>query len=159
MLICALYSFGFQLMIYCLMKINQNITIFTVIEKGSPGFDTRNPQDHRGYSHFTSGGPGHSGFNFRPNEWQNMGGQGKPKAFSFSVGNPGGKSSFGFGSDDIFSNLFRGETKSGGPFGGFDSSTKSQSASRSSPKSIHVVNSQVYGKEINDKVITWLLLS
>uniref|UniRef100_A0A5B7B713 J domain-containing protein n=1 Tax=Davidia involucrata TaxID=16924 RepID=A0A5B7B713_DAVIN len=128
-------------------------------EKGSPGFDTGNPGDHGGYSYFTSGGPGHSGFTFRPDEWQNMGGHGSSKSFSFSFGNPGGQSSFGFGLNDIFSNFFGSDMKGGGQFGGFSGSSRSQSGSRSSPKSIQPVNSQVYRKEITDKGITWLLLS
>ncbi|KAA8517432.1 hypothetical protein F0562_017725 [Nyssa sinensis] len=128
-------------------------------EKGSPGFDAGNPGDNRRYTYFTSGGPGHSGFTFRPDEWKNMGGHGNSKSFSFSFGNPGGQSSFGFGLDDIFSNFFGGDMKGGGQFGGFSGSARSQSGSRSSPKSIQAVNSQVYRKEITDKGITWLLLS
>ncbi|XP_059668022.1 dnaJ protein ERDJ3A [Cornus florida] len=129
-------------------------------EKASPGFGTGNPGDQGGYAHFTSGGPGHSGSTFsRPSEWQNMGGDGSSKSFSFSFGNPGGQSSFGFGLDDIFSNFFGGDMRGGSKFNGFSSSTKSQSGSRSSPKSLHAVNAQLYRKEVADKGIAWLLLS
>ncbi|GMQ01352.1 hypothetical protein CsSME_00048010 [Camellia sinensis var. sinensis] len=65
-------------------------------EKGNPGFDAGNAGDQGGYTYFTSG-PRQNGFNFRPNEWQNMGGgHGSSKSFSFSFGGPGGHSSFGF---------------------------------------------------------------
>ncbi|CAL5420361.1 unnamed protein product [Camellia sinensis] len=43
------------------------------VEKGNPGFDAGNAGDQGGYTYFTSG-PRQNGFNFRPNEWQNMGG-------------------------------------------------------------------------------------
>ncbi|KAK4342715.1 hypothetical protein RND71_038531 [Anisodus tanguticus] len=35
-------------------------------EKRAPGFDTGGAGDHGGYTYFTSGGPGQSGFNFGP---------------------------------------------------------------------------------------------
>ncbi|KAL7227525.1 hypothetical protein ACSBR1_022390 [Camellia fascicularis] len=125
-------------------------------EKGNPGFDPGNAGDLGGYTYFTSG-PGQNGFNFRPNEWQNMGGgQGSSKSFSFSFGGPGGHSSFGFGLEDIFSNFFGG---GGGHSESFSGLTRSESKSRSAPKSIRAVNVQTYKKEITDKGMTWLLLS
>ncbi|KAL7199622.1 hypothetical protein ACSBR2_021832 [Camellia fascicularis] len=125
-------------------------------EKGNPGFDAGNAGDQGGYTYFTSG-PGQNGFNFRPNEWQNMGGgQGSSKSFSFSFGGPGGHSSFGFGLEDIFSNFFGG---GGGHSESFSGLTRSESKSRSAPKSIRAVNVQTYKKEITDKGMTWLLLS
>lgn len=126
-------------------------------EKGNPGFDGGNSGDQGGYTYFTSGGPGQSGFTFRPDEWQSMGGQGGSKSFSFSFGSPSQQGSFGFG--DIFSNFFGGDMGGGGQFGGFGSSAKSQPGSKSAPKSFRSINSQVYKKEIADKGITWLLLS
>ncbi|CAL5438358.1 unnamed protein product [Camellia sinensis] len=67
-------------------------------EKGNPGFDTGNAGDQGGYTYFTSG-PGQNGFNFRPNEWQNMGGgHGSSKSFSFSFGGPGGHRTLKVGS-------------------------------------------------------------
>ncbi|CAL5422793.1 unnamed protein product [Camellia sinensis] len=76
------------------------------VEKGNPGFDAGNAGHQGGYTYFTSG-PRQNGFNFRPNEWQNMGGgHGSSKSFSFSFRGPGGHSSSGFGLDDIFSNFF-----------------------------------------------------
>ncbi|KAK3006380.1 hypothetical protein RJ639_016594 [Escallonia herrerae] len=130
-------------------------------EKGSPGFDPGNSAGHGGYSHFTSGGPGQSGFSFRPNGWQNMGGQGGSKSFSFSFGGPGSQSSYDFGFGDIFSNFFggTGDPRGGNQFGGSSSSGKSQAGSKSPPRSIRSVNSQVYRKEVADKGISWLLLS
>ncbi|XP_059463040.1 dnaJ protein ERDJ3A isoform X2 [Corylus avellana] len=131
-------------------------------EKGSPGFDAGHPGDNGGYTYFTSGGPGpgHDQFNFRPDEWQSMGGQGGSKSFSFSFGGSRGRDSFGFGMDDIFNFFGGGNTKgSGSRFGGFGGSTRSQSSPRSSPKSIRTINSQVFEKEIADRGITWLLLS
>ncbi|KAL6987853.1 DnaJ protein erdj3a [Sarracenia purpurea var. burkii] len=83
-------------------------------EKGNPGFNAGNTGDQGGYTYFTNGGPGHSGFTFRPDEWQNMGGQGSPGSFSFSFGGSGGQRSFGFGLDDIFSNFFGGGMRGGG---------------------------------------------
>ncbi|CAL5351521.1 unnamed protein product [Camellia sinensis] len=125
-------------------------------EKGNPGFEASNAGDQGGYTYFTSG-PGQNGFNFRPNEWQNMGGgHGSSKSFSFSFGGSGGHSSFGFGLDDIFSNFFGG---GGGQSESFSGSTRSESKSRSAPKSIRAVNVQTYKKEITDKGMTWLLLS
>ncbi|CAK9139992.1 unnamed protein product [Ilex paraguariensis] len=126
-------------------------------EKGSPGFEAGNSRDHGGYSYFTSGGPGETGFSFRPDGWQNMGGQGNSRSFSFSFGGPGSQSSFGF--DDIFSNIFGGNMRGGGQSDGFSGSARSQSGSSSSPKSIRSVNPQLYKKEIAGKGITWLLLS
>lgn len=129
-------------------------------EKGSPGFDSGDPREHGGYTYFTSGGPGQSGFRFRPGEWQNMGGQEGSKSFSFSFGGPGSgkQSSFGFGLDDIFSNFFGGGMGGGSQFGGFSSSGRSQYGSRHSAKSIPSVNTQLYRKEIVDNGMTWLLL-
>ncbi|CAL5438368.1 unnamed protein product [Camellia sinensis] len=83
-------------------------SLLRLIMKGNPGFDAGNAGDQGGYTYFTSG-PGQYGFNFRPNEWQNMGwGHGSSKSLSFSFGGPGGHSSFGFGLEDIFSNFFGG---------------------------------------------------
>ncbi|KAI3474226.1 hypothetical protein Pfo_029014 [Paulownia fortunei] len=128
-------------------------------EKGTPGFDTGDPGEQGGYTYFTSGGPGQSGFSFRPGEWKNMGGQEGSKSFSFSFGGPGSgkQSSFGFGMDDIFSNFFGGGMGGGSQFGGFSSSGRSQYSSRHSAKSIPSVNSQLYSKEIVDNGMTWLL--
>ncbi|XAR68793.1 hypothetical protein NMG60_11000161 [Bertholletia excelsa] len=127
-------------------------------EKGNPGFDASHAGNQGGYTYFTSGGPGQSGFTFRPDEWQSMGGQGGSKSFSFSFGGPGGgQNSFGFGLDDIFSNFFGGGM-GGGHTGSFGGSTRSQ-PSRDGPTSMRAVNTQVYKKEISDKGMTWLLLS
>ena len=134
-------------------------------EKGSPGFEAGHPGDQSGYTYFTGGGPGQNQFTFRPGEWQNMGGQGGSRSFSFSFGGSGGPSSFGgsggsrsfgFGMDDIFSNLFGGGFK-GSQFGASGGATGSQSGSRSPSKSIRAINSQVYKKEIVDQGMTWLL--
>lgn len=129
-------------------------------EKGTSGFDHGSTGDHGGYTYFTSGGPGQSGFSFRPGDWQNMGGQGGSKSFSFSFGGPSSQqSSFGFGLDDIFSNFFGGD-RGRSQFGGFGSSGKSHfGGTKSSPKSIPAVNKPIYRKDIADKGITWLLLS
>lgn len=126
-------------------------------EKGNPGFGGSSPGDQGG-TYFTSGGPGQDGFNFRPDGWQSMGGQGGSKSFSFSFGGPSSQSSYGFGLDDIFSNFFGGNMGGGNQFG-FSSSAGPESRSRSSSKSIPSVNSQMYRKEVADKGITWLLLS
>ncbi|XVF76851.1 hypothetical protein PTKIN_Ptkin13bG0300200 [Pterospermum kingtungense] len=137
-------------------------------EKGAPGFDAGHPGDHGGYTYFTSGGPGQSGFTSGPGGWQHMGGQGSSQTFSFSFGGSGGSrsfgsrggpSSFGFDLDDIFSGFFGGGMKDRGQFGGFGGSSRSQSQSRSSPKSIKAINSEVFRKEIADQGMTWLLLS
>ncbi|XP_047981352.1 dnaJ protein ERDJ3A isoform X2 [Salvia hispanica] len=126
-------------------------------EKGSPGFDAGDPGQQGGYSYFTSGGPGQSGFNFRPGEWQNMGGQeGGSKSFSFSFGGPG--SGGGFDMGDMFSNFFGGGMGGGSQFGGFSGSGRSKQGNRQSSKNIPSVNSQFYRKEIVDKGMTWLLL-
>ncbi|KAL0450994.1 UNVERIFIED_CONTAM: DnaJ protein ERDJ3A [Sesamum latifolium] len=127
-------------------------------EKGSPGFDAGGPGEHDGYTYFTSGGPGQSGFNFRPSEWQNMGGQGS-KSFSFSFGGPGSgkESSYGFGFDDIFSNIFGGGMGGGSQFGGFSGSGRSEHGRKQPAKSIPSVNSQLYRKEIVDTGMMWLL--
>ena len=139
---------------------------------GSPGFDAGNPGDNRGYTYFTSGGPG---------GWQHMGGQGNSKSFSFSFGNSGGQGSSNFDLNDIFSNFFGGDKSGASHFGGFSGSSRTQSggfggSSRSQssgfsgtswtqsgsgnyPKSIQDINSQVFKKEIADQGITWLLLS
>lgn len=124
-------------------------------EKGNPGFDAGTSGDHGGYTYFTSGGSGESGFNYGP------GGQGGSKSFSFSFGGDpgdGGQSSFGFGLNDIFSNLFGGGKGGGSQFGGFGSSSRSQNGGRGSDKSILSVNSKFYKKEINDRGMSWLLL-
>ncbi|KAH0638890.1 hypothetical protein KY290_036193 [Solanum tuberosum] len=135
-------------------------------EKGAPGFDAGGAGDHGGYTYFTSGGPGQSGFNFGPGGMG--GGQGGAKSFSFSFGGPGSQRSSGFGLDDIFSNMFGGGMGSGSQFGGgskfggfsgFGGSGRSQSRTKNSGKSIPSVNSQMYKKEISDKGMTWLLLS
>ncbi|EYU41927.1 hypothetical protein ABFS82_10G013400 [Erythranthe guttata] len=113
-----------------------------------------------GYSDFTSGGPGHSGFNFRPGGWENMGGQQGSKSFSFSFGGPssGKPSSSGFGFNDIFSSIFGGGMGGGGSqFGGFSSSSGSQHGTGRSAKSMQSVNAQFYRKEIVDNGMTWLL--
>ncbi|KAG5550597.1 hypothetical protein RHGRI_015522 [Rhododendron griersonianum] len=132
-------------------------------EKGNPGFNAGNAGDQGGYTYFTSGGPGQSGFSFRPDEWQNKGGSGGSQSFSFSFGGPGGQRSSGFGLDDIFSSFFGGGMGSGmgggGQSAGFSSSSRSQFESKSAPKSIRAVNSQVYKKEISDKGMAWLILS
>ncbi|KAJ8533089.1 hypothetical protein K7X08_015978 [Anisodus acutangulus] len=115
-------------------------------EKGVPGFDAGGAGDHGGYTYFTSGGPGQSGFNFGPGGMGGGGGQGGSKSFSF--GGPGSQSSFGFGLDDIFSNMFgggRGSKSQFGGFGGYGGSGRSQSRTRNSPS----INSGM----------TWLLLS
>ncbi|KAL4347659.1 hypothetical protein GQ457_17G006360 [Hibiscus cannabinus] len=137
-------------------------------EKGAPGFDASHPGDGGGYTYFTSGGPGQSGFTSGPGGWQQMGGQGSSQTFSFSFGGPGGSRSFGnnggsslfgFGVEDIFSSFFGGGMKNQGPFGSFGGSSRSQSQSRSSSKSIRAINSEVFKKEISDQGMTWLLLS
>lgn len=126
-------------------------------EKGQPGFEAGHPGDQGGYTYFRGGGPGENQYTFRPGEWQNMGGQGGSRSFSFSFGGSGDSSSFGFGMDEIFSNLFGGNIKSGSQFGGFGGGTQSQSGSRNPSKSIRAVNSQIYKKEIVDQGMTWLL--
>ncbi|XP_065854117.1 dnaJ protein ERDJ3A [Euphorbia lathyris] len=131
-------------------------------EKGNPGFGAGSPGDQSGYSYFTSSGQGQTRFSFRPDAWQNMGGQEDSKSFSFSFGGSGAQNSFGFGLNDIFSNFFGGDL-GGGRFGGFGGSAKSrssfQSGSRSSSKSIKAIKSQVFRKEIADQGMTWLLIS
>ncbi|KAJ9185396.1 hypothetical protein P3X46_005035 [Hevea brasiliensis] len=131
-------------------------------EKGNPGFDAGHPGDQAGYTYFKGRGQGQNGFAFRPDEWQNMGGQGGSQSFSFSFGGPSTRSSFGFGLNDIFSNLFGGDI-GGNQFGGFSGSSRSQSSfhsgSRSSPKSLRPLNSKIFKKEIADQGMTWLLLS
>ncbi|KAL5550542.1 hypothetical protein UlMin_000718 [Ulmus minor] len=131
-------------------------------EKGHPGFEGSHPGDQGGYTYFTGGGPGQNQFNFRPGEWENMGGQGGSRSFSFSFGGSepsGGSNSFGFGMDDIFSNFFGRSNFGGGRFGGSDGGRRSQSGSQSSSKSIRAINSQVFKKEIVDQGMTWLLFS
>ncbi|XP_010543215.1 PREDICTED: dnaJ protein ERDJ3A [Tarenaya hassleriana] len=127
-------------------------------EKGHPGFDAGSPGGNGGYT-FTQGGQGQSGFNFRPGDWQNMGGGGGSKSFSFSFGGPS-SSSFDFGLDDIFSMFsgggqFEGEDQ----FGGSRGSSRAESRSRSSSTKIRTINSRVYRKEILDQGMTWLVLS
>lgn len=128
-------------------------------EKGNPGFQGGHPGGQGGYT-FTGGGPGQSHFNFKPGgDWQGMGGQGGSKSFSFSFGRGSGDSNpFGFGLDDLFGSFFGGGG-GGSQFGGFGSSAKSQSGSKSSSKSLRAVNSQIYKKEIENAGMTWLLLS
>ncbi|CAI0426307.1 unnamed protein product [Linum tenue] len=131
-------------------------------EMGNSGFDSGYPGDDGGYRHYT-GGQGSSGFSFRPGEWQNMGGKGGSKSFSFSFGGgPSAQNSFGFGMDDLFSNFF-GDKSRGAQASSFGRSTRSQGRSQSgsttSPKSIKDINSQVYKKEVIDQGITWLILS
>ncbi|KAL9242588.1 hypothetical protein vseg_016574 [Gypsophila vaccaria] len=141
-------------------------------EQGGPSFGSGNPGDSGGYTHFTSGGPEQS-------QWQNMGGGQGGRSFSFSFGGPSGGNAFGFGLNDIFSNFFGGNGGGGfggggggggSQFGGFGGSTESkfggshssggsQSGPKTPPKTIRAVNSKVYEKEINEKGITWLLLS
>lgn len=119
-------------------------------EKGNPGFQTGYPGGQ--------GGPGYSGFNFRPGEQSGSGDQGGAKSFSFSFGG-GDSNSFGFGLNDLFGSFFGGNSfgsKSGSSFG---NSFRSQSGSKSSPKSLKAINSNVYQKEIVDEGMTWLLLS
>ncbi|MED6133250.1 hypothetical protein PIB30_026709 [Stylosanthes scabra] len=147
-------------------------------ERGQPGFEAGQPGGQGGYSYFTGGGPGQSQFNFRPGDWQGMGGQGGgSKSFSFSFGGPGGSGgsggSFGFDLNDIFGSFFGGGGGGGGgsqfggfgsgstssQSGGFGSSTGSQSTSKKSSKSIKVINSRVYEKEIFDQGMTWILLA
>lgn len=130
-------------------------------DKGNPGFDAGYPGDNGGYTYFTSSGPGQSRFTSRPGEWQNMGGQGSSRSFSFSFGTPGGSSSFGFGLDDIFSDFFGGNFKGRQQFSGFSSfsrSTGSHSGSKSSSGNLRAINSQVFKKEIAGRGMTWLLL-
>ncbi|GAV73578.1 DnaJ domain-containing protein [Cephalotus follicularis] len=138
-------------------------------EKGNPGFDAGRPGEHDQYTYFTGGGPGQNQF---------KGGPGGSQSFSFSFGGPSGPSSFDFDMSDILSGFFGRGSKDGGQFGGFSGSTRShsgpkdggqfggfsgstrfQSQPRSSPKSIKVINSQVFGKEIADQGMTWILLS
>ncbi|KAK8518168.1 hypothetical protein V6N13_027649 [Hibiscus sabdariffa] len=144
-------------------------------EKGAPGFDAGgNPGNHGGYTFFTGGGPGQSGFTSGPGGWQHMGGQESSQSFSFSFSGPGGSrsfsshgggpGSFGFDMDDMFSGFFGGGMKD--QFGGFGSSRRSQyqsgsssqSQSWSTPKSIRAINSEIFRKEIADQGMTWLLL-
>lgn len=134
-------------------------------EKGNAGFNAGYPGDQGGYTHFTNGGQGRNSYTFRPGDWQDMGDQGNSRSFSFSFGGPSSQSSFGFGLNDIFSNFFGGDLGGGqfGGFGGFGGSTRSQSrsqtGSRSTPKSIKAINSQVFNNEIAGQGMTWLLLS
>lgn len=116
-------------------------------EKGSPGFEP-------GYSGEQGGGSG--GYTFRPGQWQSTGGQGASKSFSFSFGGNSASNPFGFGMEDIFSNLFGGGFKNEGNFGSFGSHSKAQSGSKSS-SSIRVINKQVFKKEIVDQGMTWIL--
>lgn len=111
--------------------------------RGSPGFDDGN----RGG--FRSGGPGHSGFTFSPDEWQTMGGGSKSYSFSFG-GNSGASSFGGFDLGDVFSNFFGG---GGSHFGG------NSGGSASSPKSMISINYEVYKQQVIEKGVTWLLLS
>ncbi|KAK8303578.1 hypothetical protein V6Z11_D04G160000 [Gossypium hirsutum] len=123
------------------------------------------------------GGPGQSGFTSGPGGWQHMGGDGSSQTFSFSFGGPSGSRFFG-GSKfaRIFhqhgpnayatavlpqrpSCFFGGGMNHQGPFGGFSGSSRSQSQSRNSRKSIRAISSDVFKKEISDKGMTWLLLS
>ncbi|KFK38283.1 hypothetical protein AALP_AA3G094200 [Arabis alpina] len=125
-------------------------------EKGQPGFG--GPGGNGGYSYSSNGGQG-GGFSFGgPGGWQNMGGGGGSKSFSFSFGGPSANS-FDFGMDDIFS-MFGGGSKGKDQFGGFGSSSKAESGSKSGRvATIKTITSQVYKKEIIDKGMTWLVLS
>ncbi|VFQ89324.1 unnamed protein product [Cuscuta campestris] len=127
-------------------------------EKGAPGFDAGSGGDYGGYTHFASGGPGQSGFNFKPGGWQNMGGQGGSKSFSFSFGGSPGS---GSGLDDIFANFFGGGMGGGINYGGSSRQerTQSQSGTSSTIKSIPSINSATFRKEIAEKGITGLFLS
>ncbi|KAJ6750359.1 hypothetical protein OIU85_000938 [Salix viminalis] len=128
-------------------------------EKGNPGFNAGYPEDQGGYSYFTNGGQGKNSYTFRPGDWQDMGDQGNSRSFSFSFGGSSSQSSFGFGLNDIFSNFFGGDL-GGGKFGGSTrSQSRSQTGSRSSPKRIKAINSQVFNKEIAGQGMTWILLS
>lgn len=130
-------------------------------EKGNPGFQGGHPGGQGGYT-FTGGGPGQSHFNFQPGgDWQGTGGQGGSKSFSFSFGGSGDSNPFGFGLDDLFGGFFGGGGGGGGgrQFGGFGSSSWSQSASKSSSKSLRAINSHIYKKEVENTGMTWLLLS
>ncbi|KAJ9180555.1 hypothetical protein P3X46_008779 [Hevea brasiliensis] len=131
-------------------------------EKGNPGFDAGYPGDQGGYTYFKGGRHRQNRFTFRPDEWQNMEGQGGSQSFSFSFGGPSAQSSFGFGLNDIFSNIFGGDG-GGNQFGGFSGFSRSQSSfhsgSRSSPKGFKPINSKIFRKEIADQGMTWLLLS
>ncbi|XP_050214960.1 dnaJ protein ERDJ3A [Mercurialis annua] len=128
-------------------------------EKGNPGFGAGYPGDQGGYTSYSQGS---NGFNFRPNGWQNMGGQDGSSSYSFSFGGPSSQNSFGFDLNDIFSNFFGGDG-GGSRFGGFGGSTKSHSSSSSgsgsSPKSFRPINSKTFKKEIADQGMTWLLLA
>ncbi|EOA29592.1 hypothetical protein CARUB_v10013331mg [Capsella rubella] len=129
-------------------------------EKGQPGFDSGFAGGNGGYSSYSSSGGNGGGFSFGgPGGWQNMGGGGGSKSFSFSFGGPS-ESSFGFGMDDIF-NMFSGSGSKGrDPFGGFGSSSKAESKTKSgTTATIRTINSQVYKKEIMDQGMTWLVLS
>ncbi|XP_020235708.1 dnaJ protein ERDJ3A [Cajanus cajan] len=126
-------------------------------EKGNPGFQGGHPGGQGGYTYFTGGGPGQGNFNFKPGgDWQGMGDQEGSKSFSFSFGSSGDSNPFGFGLDDLFGSFFGGGGKQ---FGGFGSSSSSQSGSKSSPKSLRAINSNIYKKEIESAGMTWLLLS
>ncbi|KAK9124555.1 hypothetical protein Sjap_014157 [Stephania japonica] len=138
-------------------------------EKGGPRFENGGPGDHGGYTYFTSGGPGSSGFTFGGPRNGNFnfksGAQGNSKSFSYSFGNPSSESesSFGNGMSDMFMNLIFGGGKKGGSqfesdgFGG--ASGRQFGSGRSTPSHIQAVNSQLYAKEIADHGLTWLLLS
>ncbi|KAK4253314.1 hypothetical protein QN277_010637 [Acacia crassicarpa] len=129
-------------------------------EKGDPGFGAGDPGDQSGYTYFTSGGQGQSQFNFRPGQWQDMGGQGGSQSFSFSFSGSGGPNLFGFGLDDLFGGMFNGGGRGGGSkFGGFESSYGSQFGSKSSRQSFRAISSHIFKKEIVDQGMTWLLLS
>lgn len=134
-------------------------------ETGNPGFGAEHPGGQGGYNtYFTGGGPGQSQFNFRPGQWQDMGGQGGSQSFSFSYGGSDSSNSFGFGLEDIFGSFFGGGggrrgSGSGSQFGGFGGSAGFQSGSKRSPKSFKAINSQIFKKEIVDQGMTWLLLS
>ncbi|XP_068644202.1 dnaJ protein ERDJ3A [Aristolochia californica] len=126
-------------------------------ENGGPRFDAgNNGGKQEGYTYFT-GGQGNNRFSFRPGgQWHTTGSQGKGQAFSFSFGgNPTTSGNSGFGGfDDIFSNFFGGNLKSGNQFGGSDGGRSTSD----SPLAIQNVNSQVFKKEILDKGLTWILL-
>ncbi|MQL88473.1 hypothetical protein Taro_021029 [Colocasia esculenta] len=133
-------------------------------EKGAPGFDGGNFGggnfgSREGYTYFTSGGPGDSRHTFKPGGWQQMGGQGNAKTYSFSFGgDPGvGSGSFDFGFGDLFSNFFGGHSRSGNQFGSFSGSSGANSGT-THRVNIQEISWQTFKKEIMDQGLTWLLL-
>ena len=122
-------------------------------ENGNPGIGGGNFGSREGH-YFTGGGPKTTYFK-SGDGWQEMGGQGNAKTFSFSFGgNPGadGGNPFGFDLGDVFSNMFAG----GGSMGG-NQHTKT-SSQHTSPVTIQEVTMQTFNKEIADQGVTWVLL-